>query len=318
MFSKRTKFQRKEGPGLGISPAIYRAHNLEAPKKPQKKSPEGSLGRAKPRESGPSKSLSFLSLVVWISLVKFKQGISLFILEFSMYFPRISWVRQEQKILGRFGGFSLIKPKTKERKDRDLIGCAKGIFALAYDPGRHLKECRSLGQEPMPKKCFGKCRSETGCRGKCRKKCSGLRLLYYLHIGTEPGALFSALSPAPRFGPALSEALSRHFSWPRLRHSFRWRPGFFAKGILGGTGFSRLRWEKGSETPSYGRKKGSETPSFLMLRPRERGSLRPFFPPQRGSLRPFFPPQKGKPRTSQNPLSENPLSAMHENWQCKN
>ena len=32
-----------------------------------------------------------------------------------------------------------------------------------------------------------------GCRGKCRKKCSGLRLLYYFHSKTEPGALFSAL-----------------------------------------------------------------------------------------------------------------------------
>ena len=31
----------------------------------------------------------------------------------------------------------------------------------------------------------------------------------------------------------------------------------------------------------------------------------------KGSLRPFFPPQKGKARTSQNPLSENPLSATH-------
>ena len=42
------------------------------------------------------------------------------------------------------------------------------------------------------------------------------------------------------------------------------------------------------------------------------------FPTARGSLRLFFPPQKGKPRTSQNPLSENPLSAMHENFSYKN
>ena len=27
----------------------------------------------------------------------------------------------------------------------------------------------------VPKKCFGKCRSETGRRGRCRKECSGLR-----------------------------------------------------------------------------------------------------------------------------------------------
>ena len=31
----------------------------------------------------------------------------------------------------------------------------------------------------LPKKCFGKCRSETGCRRQCRKKCSGPRLLHY-------------------------------------------------------------------------------------------------------------------------------------------
>ena len=49
--------------------------------------------------------LSFLSLVVWISLVNFKQGISLLKLVFSLYFPRISWVRSEQKILGKFGVF---------------------------------------------------------------------------------------------------------------------------------------------------------------------------------------------------------------------
>ena len=94
-----------------------------------------------------------------------------------------------------------------------------------------LQSCRPSKEVPkprpgkVPKKCFGKCRSETGCFGKCRKKCSGSRLLYYLYIGAEPGALFSAPSSAPRFGPALSEALFRHFSWPWLRHFCRWPPG---------------------------------------------------------------------------------------------
>ena len=44
--------------------------------------------------------------------------------------------------------------------------------------------------------------------GKARKRRSG----------TSPRALYSALSSAPRFGPALSEARFRHFSWPGLRH----------------------------------------------------------------------------------------------------
>ena len=52
--------------------------------------------------------------------------------------------------------------------------------------------------------------------------------------------------------------------------------GIFAKGIWGCTRFPLLRWEQGSETPS-----------FLMLRPRERGSLRLFSPPQEGVSDPF-------------------------------
>ena len=46
-----------------------------------------------------------LSLVFRISLVSFKQGISLVILVFSLSFPRILWVRQWEKILGKFQGF---------------------------------------------------------------------------------------------------------------------------------------------------------------------------------------------------------------------
>ena len=51
------------------------------------------------------KTLSFLSLLVWISLVNFKQGISLLKFVFSLSFPGILWVWQGQKILGKFGGF---------------------------------------------------------------------------------------------------------------------------------------------------------------------------------------------------------------------
>ena len=88
-----------------------------------------------------------------------------------------------------------------------------------------LKKCRSPDQEKCRKSASESAGPKTGCRGKCRKKCSRSRLLYYLYIGAGPGALFSALSSAPRFGPALPEALFRHFSWPGLRHFFRWPPG---------------------------------------------------------------------------------------------
>ena len=113
-----------------------------------------------------------------------------------------------------------------------VVGVAETLLTILTAESIHgLQSWRPSKEVPkprpgkVPKKCFGRCRSETGCFGKCRKKCSGSRLLYYLYIGAEPGALFSAPSSAPRFGPALSEALFRHFSWPGLRHFFRWPPG---------------------------------------------------------------------------------------------
>ena len=78
----------------------------------------------------------------------------------------------------------------------------------------------------------------------------------------------------------------------------------FAKGIWGCSGFSQLRWEKGSETPSCDGEKGLRLPRSSCSDLGNEG-----VPTARGSLRPFFPPQKEKPRTSQNSLSEHPLSA---------
>ena len=86
--------------------------------------------------------------------------------------------------------------------------------------------------------------------------------------------------------------------------------GIFAKGIWGCTGFSLLRWEKGSETPSCGGEKGLRLPRSLGRSMRNEGVSVPL-PHRRGSLRSFFPSQKGKPRTSPNPLSENPRSTTH-------
>ena len=91
--------------------------------------------------------------------------------------------------------------------------------------------------------------------------------------------------------------------------------GIFAKGILGYTGFSLLRCEKGSATPSSGGENGLRLHGSLGRSMRNEGVSDPF-PIARGSLRPFFPPQKGKPRTSPNPLSENPLSAAHDCFFC--
>ena len=49
----------------------------------------------------------------------------------------------------------------------DIFFGGTSLSWKGYDPGGHLKKCRSPGQEKCRKKCFGKCRSETGCRGKC-------------------------------------------------------------------------------------------------------------------------------------------------------
>ena len=109
--------------------------------------------------------------------------------------------------------------------------CRETSICLAGPSGQGLRSWRPIKEVPkprpgkVPKKCFGKCRSETGCRGKCRKNCLGFRLLYRGSIGDGTPSTFSALSSAPRFGPALFEALFRHFSWPGLWDFFRWLPG---------------------------------------------------------------------------------------------
>ena len=67
--------------------------------------------------------------------------------------------------------------------------------------------------------------------------------------------------------------------------------------------------EKGSETPFCDGEKGLRLPRSSCSDLGSEGVSDPF-PHRKRSLRPFF--QRGKPRTSQNPLSENPLSATHQ------
>ena len=85
-------------------------------------------------------SLSFLSLLVWISLVNFKQGISLLKLVFSLSFPGILWVWQGQKILGKFWGFSLVKTKQPRKGTNQGNPFLPTPFAsspkLIWDPSR--------------------------------------------------------------------------------------------------------------------------------------------------------------------------------------
>ena len=66
-----------------------------------------------------AKTPSFLSLIVWISLVNFEQGISLLKWVLSLVFQGFLCVRQGKKVLGNFGGFLGKDSKIKERKGRE-------------------------------------------------------------------------------------------------------------------------------------------------------------------------------------------------------
>ena len=94
---------------------------------------------------GPSPSLSFLSLAVWISLVEFEQGISLVVWVFSLVFPGFQGVGGEGKSLVNLGVF-LDKQTEQPRKGRTG-------FSSALEKGASESACPS-----------------TGCPGRCRKK----------------------------------------------------------------------------------------------------------------------------------------------------
>ena len=113
---------------------------------------------------------------------------------------------------------------------------------------------------------------------------------------------------SPRKGPRMG---LRCFYRKAPIKLMRCAKGIFSEGIWGCKRLSLLQWEKGSETPFCGGERvwDSLVPWVGAWGTRESQTL---FPIARGSLRPSFPLQKGKPRTSPNPLSENPLSATHQ------
>ena len=88
-----------------------------------------------------------------------------------------------------------------------------------------------------------------------------LSLLHHLDHQRTPSAIgtaivmpYLALSRIDMQVGVLNRLVLNHFE-PR-DSVMRCAKGIFAKRILGGTGFSLLRWEKGSEIPSCGGKKG--------------------------------------------------------------
>ena len=83
-------------------------------------------------------------------------------------------------------------PKTQPLQVRFPL--LKRVVLRSWRPSKEVPKPRP---GKVPKKCSGKCRSETGCRGKCRKSAPGSVSLYYFHRETEPGALFWHFSRHP-------------------------------------------------------------------------------------------------------------------------
>ena len=108
------------------------------------------------------------------------------------------------------------------------------------------------------------------------------------------------------------------FFWAVQRSARYNAKGIFAKGIWGCTGFSLLRWEKGSETPCCDGEKGLRRPRSLGRSRRNKAVSDPFphrktesqtlSPNAKRSLRPFPPPQKENPVHPQIPLAKIPLA----------
>ena len=118
-------------------------------------------------------------------------------------------------------------------------------------------------------------------------------------------------SASPQVPPKCPHCPSEGFTPCLLTSTYHSRfmrcaKGIFAKGILGCTWFSLLRWEKGLRLTLLRWGKGSETPSFPRSEHEERGSLRPFSPSQEGQSQTLFPTGKGE--TSYIPLAKIPLA----------
>ena len=84
--------------------------------------------------------------------------------------------------------------------------------------------------------------------------------------------------------------------------------GIFAKGILGCTGFSLLRWEKGSETPSCGGEKGLRLPRSLGRSMRNEGVSDPCPHRKRESQTLFSHRKRENPVHPKIPLAKIPLA----------
>ena len=112
------------------------------------------------------------------------------------------------------------------------------------NPGDQLQKCRSPVPTKVPKKCFGKCRPQTGCRGKCRKSASAFEPLYKQYRGSKAEALFRHFPRHPVWGRHFPKHFFGTFVGTGLRHFCSWShleedPGHL-KNILSGPPFAFL------------------------------------------------------------------------------
>ena len=136
---------------------------------------------------------------------------------------------------------SVQKKKTTPYLNNPLPALRRNLQPLqSYNPGDQLRKCRSPVPTKVPKKCFGKCRPQTGCRGKCRKSASAFEPLYCntearrpkhffgTFLGTPFGAgtfrsTFSALLSGRGFGTSVAgrqDCNSKALRWHVCRAKF--------------------------------------------------------------------------------------------------
>ena len=106
-----------------------------------------------------------------------------------------------------------------------------------YDPGGHLKKCRSPGQEKCRKSASESAGPKRGAEGSAEKSALGSRLLYYLYIGAEPRSTFFGTSLGTPFRTGTFRSTFSALSWPGLRHFFRCHTGFFRRALSAALNF---------------------------------------------------------------------------------
>ena len=107
-------------------------------------------------------------------------------------------------------------PRAPEKLRKQIVRNSRSL--MLRSSWRPSKEVPKPRPGKLPKRCVGKCQTETaGCRGKCRKKCSGF-------AEPSPEHFFRHFLRHPVSGRHFPKPFCRHFSRSGLQH-FRGLPG---------------------------------------------------------------------------------------------